>query len=121
LLRQNSKLHIYPRKSVKFLLWSTEEEHAALLAKLDAIERSVNSIQMPLAYADQFYVLREHIGFVRGGSRPRGGIARSPSGAPVLIMPPLRTSANDDKADIAKHAQSGRHGRPLRAMNCQPT
>jgi hypothetical protein len=25
----------------------------------------VNGLKMPLAYADQFYVLREHIGFVR--------------------------------------------------------
>ncbi|CAH2782199.1 MAG: TRAP-type uncharacterized transport system, periplasmic component [uncultured Paraburkholderia sp.] len=33
--------------------------------RLDAIEDSVNGLKMPLAYADQFYVLREHIGFVR--------------------------------------------------------
>jgi hypothetical protein len=58
---------IFTLAKVLNLLWSTEEERAALLAKLDAIERSVNSIQMPLAYADQFYVLREQIGFVRGG------------------------------------------------------
>jgi TRAP-type uncharacterized transport system substrate-binding protein len=45
---------------------TSEEERAALLAKLDAIEKSVSKLQMPLAYADQFYVLREHIGFVRG-------------------------------------------------------
>jgi hypothetical protein len=33
--------------------------------RLDKIEESVNGLKMPLAYADQFYVLREHIGFVR--------------------------------------------------------
>jgi hypothetical protein len=40
-------------------------ERASLLEQLDRIEDSVNGMKMPLAYADQFYVLREHIGFVR--------------------------------------------------------
>jgi hypothetical protein len=40
-------------------------ERASLMERLDAIEESVNGLKMPLAYADQFYVLREHIGFVR--------------------------------------------------------
>jgi len=44
---------------------STDEERAASLAKLADIEGAVNRLKMPLAYADQFYVLREHIGFVR--------------------------------------------------------
>jgi TRAP-type uncharacterized transport system substrate-binding protein len=42
-----------------------EEERAASMAKLVEIEAAVNRLKMPLAYADQFYVLREHIGFVR--------------------------------------------------------
>jgi TRAP-type uncharacterized transport system substrate-binding protein len=37
----------------------------ALIDRIDAIENAVNRMKMPLAYADQFYVLREHIGFVR--------------------------------------------------------
>lgn len=37
----------------------------AMLQRLDEIEASVNRMKMPLAFADQFYVLREHIGFVR--------------------------------------------------------
>ncbi|KXU90885.1 C4-dicarboxylate ABC transporter substrate-binding protein [Paraburkholderia monticola] len=41
------------------------DERASLLERLDRIEDSVNGMKMPLAYADQFYVLREHIGFVR--------------------------------------------------------
>jgi TRAP-type uncharacterized transport system substrate-binding protein len=41
------------------------EERATLIERLDTIEESVNGLKMPLAYADQFYVLREHIGFVR--------------------------------------------------------
>jgi TRAP-type uncharacterized transport system substrate-binding protein len=40
-------------------------ERASLIERLDTIEESVNGLKMPLAYADQFYVLREHIGFVR--------------------------------------------------------
>ncbi len=44
---------------------ATEEERAASRAKLSEIEGAVNRLKMPLAYADQFYVLREHIGFVR--------------------------------------------------------
>ncbi|WP_211441050.1 TAXI family TRAP transporter solute-binding subunit [Collimonas humicola] len=43
----------------------TEEEQADLLQRLDRIEEGVNRMKMPLAFADQFYVLREHIGFVR--------------------------------------------------------
>jgi hypothetical protein len=37
----------------------------ALIDRIDAIENAVNRMKMPLAFADQFYVLREHIGFVR--------------------------------------------------------
>jgi hypothetical protein len=44
---------------------ATEQERAASRAKLSEIEGAVNRLKMPLAYADQFYVLREHIGFVR--------------------------------------------------------
>jgi TRAP-type uncharacterized transport system substrate-binding protein len=43
---------------------SAAERHA-LVRQLDTIEDSVNGMKMPLSYADQFYVLREHIGFVR--------------------------------------------------------
>jgi TRAP transporter TAXI family solute receptor len=53
------------------------EERATLVEKLDAIEESVNKLKMPLAYADQFYVLREHIGFVR--TRLAHGQDRSPT------------------------------------------
>jgi hypothetical protein len=44
---------------------STDEERARLFAELDQIEDSLNRLRMPLAYADAFYVLREHVGFVR--------------------------------------------------------
>lgn len=47
------------------IVTDSEEEHAQMLRQLDHIEESVNRLKMPLAFADQFYVLREHIGFVR--------------------------------------------------------
>ena len=44
---------------------TSEEQRRALLDELDEIENSLNTLRMPLAYADAFYVLREHVGFVR--------------------------------------------------------
>jgi NMT1-like family len=44
---------------------STDEERKRLVVELDQIEASLNRLRMPLAYADAFYVLREHVGFVR--------------------------------------------------------
>jgi TRAP-type uncharacterized transport system substrate-binding protein len=44
---------------------TSPSDRKVLLERLDAIEEAVNGLKMPLAYADQFYVLREHIGFVR--------------------------------------------------------
>jgi hypothetical protein len=44
---------------------ATEEERRVLVAELDQIEESLNTLRMPLAHADAFYVLREHVGFVR--------------------------------------------------------
>ena len=42
------------------------EDRKEMLQQLDDIEAEVNKMKMPLAFADQFYVLRDHIGFVRG-------------------------------------------------------
>ncbi|MDB5991216.1 MAG: C4-dicarboxylate transporter substrate-binding protein, partial [Herbaspirillum sp.] len=49
----------------------TQEENAHMLQQLDQIEESVNRLKMPLAFADQFYVLREHITFVRNRLMPK--------------------------------------------------
>jgi TRAP-type uncharacterized transport system substrate-binding protein len=43
----------------------TGGDRAPLVARLDVIERRADALRLPLGYADQFYVLREHIGFVR--------------------------------------------------------
>ncbi|MGH8446926.1 MAG: TAXI family TRAP transporter solute-binding subunit [Solimonas sp.] len=52
----------------------TPEQRAALLEQLDKIEKSVVGTKMPGAFADEAYVLRRHIKFVRdeltgGGAR----------------------------------------------------
>jgi len=41
------------------------ESKSQLLLRLDEIEASVNELKMPVAFADQLYVLREHVGLVR--------------------------------------------------------
>jgi TRAP-type uncharacterized transport system substrate-binding protein len=47
------------------LLPLTEERRRTLVERLDEIERSVISHRMPGSHAEQVYVLREHIQFVR--------------------------------------------------------
>jgi TRAP-type uncharacterized transport system substrate-binding protein len=41
------------------------EKREELLKRLDAIEQGVNSMKVPITFADQFYVLRQNIIFVR--------------------------------------------------------
>ncbi len=41
------------------------EQLAKIQSQLEQIEAAVNSMHTPLAFADQLYVLREHIGMVR--------------------------------------------------------
>jgi hypothetical protein len=43
----------------------TEEQRAQALKRLDDIERRVITVKLPGSFADQVYVLREHIQFVR--------------------------------------------------------
>jgi hypothetical protein len=44
---------------------SVPETRKDMLKRLDDIENVVNTMKMPLAFADQFYVLCEHTRFVR--------------------------------------------------------
>lgn len=74
-------------------------ERASLIERLDAIEESVNGLKMPLAYADQFYVLREHIGFVRARLTQSRDIQRDApdekdAGSPPPT-PPTPSAANE--------------------------
>jgi TRAP-type uncharacterized transport system substrate-binding protein len=48
------------------------EARDELMKRLDAIEQGVNRIKLPLAFAGEFYVLREHIDFVRARLAPPG-------------------------------------------------
>jgi hypothetical protein len=52
----------------------TPEQHEQLEKRLTEIEDGVNEIKTPLSFADQLYVLREHVSLVRGrlraGMRP---------------------------------------------------
>lgn len=43
----------------------TTEQHASIDERLDEIEDAVNGLKTPLSFADQLYVLREHVGLVR--------------------------------------------------------
>jgi TRAP-type uncharacterized transport system substrate-binding protein len=47
------------------VLGHAAEDRAGLLGRLDGIERRAEALKLPVAYADQFYVLREHIALVR--------------------------------------------------------
>jgi hypothetical protein len=49
------------------------EEPGEMLERLDEIESAVNRMKVPLAFADQFSVLRDHIGFVRVRYTRSGG------------------------------------------------
>jgi hypothetical protein len=44
---------------------TTPEQRSALLERLAEVEKTVISAKMPGAYANQIYVLRQHIHFVR--------------------------------------------------------
>ena len=52
---------------------TTPEQRTELGKRLDEIEKRVNGSKMPLPFADQFYVLREHINFVRRRLAASGG------------------------------------------------
>ncbi len=47
------------------MLRAAPEERRELLSRLDEVETAVNKMKVPASFADQFYVLRGHIGFVR--------------------------------------------------------
>ena len=43
----------------------TPEEQVKLIQRIDAIEKAVNEMKTPLSFADQLYVLRDHVRTVR--------------------------------------------------------
>ena len=56
-----------------------QNEREELFKQLEAIEDSVNSLILPLAFADQQYVLREHIAMVRARMNALSGASAPPS------------------------------------------
>jgi TRAP-type uncharacterized transport system substrate-binding protein len=52
---------------------TTPEERAALLKRLDQIEGRVITLKLPGSFADQVYLLRQHINFVRARLTQAGG------------------------------------------------
>jgi len=46
-------------------LRNAPDQHDNLLRRLNHIERAVNNLRVPISFADQFYVLRQHVDFVR--------------------------------------------------------
>jgi len=56
----------------------TAEQRAEIVGRLDEIDHAVNEIRTPLSFADQLYVLREHVSWVRHRleSETAGGAAR---------------------------------------------
>jgi TRAP-type uncharacterized transport system substrate-binding protein len=59
------------------------EERAALVSRLDAIEQRADVLRLPPSFADQLYVLREHINFVRRRLSLRTATAAPPGGGPA--------------------------------------
>ena len=58
-----------------------EDERQRLFKQLEEIEDSVNRLILPLAFADQQYVLREHIAMVRARIDTRSATpAQQPAG-----------------------------------------
>ena len=53
----------------------TPEQRAAVLARLDEIAVAVKELRTPLSFADQVYVLRDHVGNVRRRLQSDGGTA----------------------------------------------
>jgi hypothetical protein len=49
----------------------SDEDRAAIAKRLDDIEEAVNELKTPLSFADQLYVLRDHVGTVRRRLHPQ--------------------------------------------------
>jgi TRAP-type uncharacterized transport system substrate-binding protein len=54
----------------------TPDRRDNIAKRLDAIEKAVNDLKMPVSFADQLYVLREHVSLVRGRLKTRAEEAK---------------------------------------------
>jgi len=55
----------------------TRDRQDDITKRLDAIEKAVNDLKTPLSFADQLYVLREHVNLVRGRLKTRAAATTS--------------------------------------------
>ncbi len=71
LYRWRVKINIYRRYRALLMLErdmlarSTTVGREELIRRLDDIERMIHRMKVPVSFADQFYVLRQHLDFVR--------------------------------------------------------
>jgi TRAP-type uncharacterized transport system substrate-binding protein len=84
LYRFRVRMRIYPIYAAlleleRDLIADTEASQGALVERLDAIERRADRLRLPVGFADQFYVLREHIGFVRRRLAARAAGSATPA------------------------------------------
>lgn len=85
-------------------------EREALVQRLDKIEESVNGLKMPLAYADQFYVLREHIGFVRARLTRDAEASAAAQEATGEAQPPEQAGDAVSRTGARAYSHEGREG-----------
>ena len=62
------------------------EEREALIRRLGEIEKAVIAVKMPGAFADQIYILREHISFVRAHLVPGSAVPHSTPHIPAAAI-----------------------------------
>lgn len=55
----------------QMLKGATSEEQANLVRRAEAIEKAVNELKMPVSYAEQLFVLRDHVRTVHQHLRDR--------------------------------------------------
>ena len=66
---------------------TTPDQRAALLDRLAEIERSVINVKMPGRFADELYILRRHVQFVRESLQPGAAARRKDEDVVVASAP----------------------------------
>ena len=65
---------------------TTQEQRAEMLKRLDEIEERVITVKLPGSFADQLYVLRQHISFVRNQIAQAGDDTDTQRPAPPRLL-----------------------------------
>ncbi len=80
---------------------TTAQQRADLLQRLDEIERRVITVKLPASVADQVYVLRQHLQFVRSRIVQGADGAAAGPGAPQDTGPPGQAAAGPRSGGFA--------------------